>query len=333
MSRALRASLLVCLFVFSIVSAAAEELSEEDARYRDICFQAIETFLRVAREGTNPRAHYHQLANLAEEKLESGELVVSVDKENDKLIFGGAHFTVMKEGPPALVLGYRLADLYETRPSVALSIIAHELQHARDFFTQREYFETSYHNEIKKYMFEADAIYIEAMFVAEVLEPKGYNLSRWEKYLARMYRARSLESIFMAAMGIDLDILHAVYELGGREHNGLGHGAVQSELVELLESNLETAREGRAEEPWMRYVTYAQINSAVLLSQELIRVTEGSVNPELTWEEVFLKWPDYKAAYDEAVSFLLEHKDEWLEFKAGLMTDFEKDLNDLVLLP
>ncbi len=154
----------------------------------------------------------------------------------EKMLHGGLTWTIVDDGKkevsanfqPAeqggvsrIAVNHALLDSARTRPTLAMTIIMHEMKHARDFFAVGEAYKEYMKNRLESFMYEMDAIFIEALFIRDFLRPRYKDLTGFERYVLASLEKDNLASVASIFLETDMDLTYDLYELGKKLDNGM----------------------------------------------------------------------------------------------------------------
>jgi hypothetical protein len=106
---------------------------------------------------------------------------------------------------------YYLA-IYNKYPSLAYAIMTHELRHVDDAVNKQDLFVISTKNSKEKFLFELDALVIEAYFVREVASRNKYQLTGFEKYLLAVSEPGQEYQLALTFLGTDYVTFNRINE-------------------------------------------------------------------------------------------------------------------------
>ncbi|MCK4907227.1 MAG: hypothetical protein KAS64_06740 [Spirochaetes bacterium] len=146
--------------------------------------------------------------------------------ENGRLQFIAKDFSVKKEFDSeayfssnikdktrtVILVKKRLLTQFKTQPSIVYSILIHELHHAYDYYKQRKHFIGAAKKiHFEKVLYEFDACISEAIFIAKVLIPEKYKLTKFETFLYKSHKAGHIFVFAAYILGVDIQVIFNIY--------------------------------------------------------------------------------------------------------------------------
>lgn len=166
--------------------------------------------------GNEVRVVYLQV----KEKMKAGSLVWSILNDGKNEIF--AAFTPEQEGKnPCIQLNHALIDSAKQAPTLAMTVIMHEMKHAHDYFKIGDKYNAYMKNPIERFMYEMDSLFIEALFIRDFLTPRYKDLTDFERYVLTILKNDNLASVALVFMKEDMDLTYDLYKLGKRLDKGM----------------------------------------------------------------------------------------------------------------
>ncbi len=166
--------------------------------------------------GSEARAVYLAV----KEQTINGGLTWAIINDGKKEVF--ASFAPAEKGTMArIAVNHALLDSAKTHPTLAMTVIMHEMKHARDYFTIGEKYEEYMKNRLENFMYEMDALFIEALFIRDFLSPRYKNLTAFEQYVLASLEKDNLASVATSFMAVDMDLTYDLYGLGKELDNGM----------------------------------------------------------------------------------------------------------------
>ena len=169
-------------------------------------------------------------------------------------------------------------EMYEDNKSVIYSILTHELWHAYAYAQSPAGFKDIEIDPFEDAMYQADAYYVEAKFIASVLIPKGFKTSKFEQYLSECYRNHALSSFTAIFNGEDLFIIRSLYDIRDKRQKGtIAQGAVYQEATAVGNAALEGYRKvDKDSDPFEEYTCLIGLYTFNRYAQTLVSQTEKS---------------------------------------------------------
>jgi hypothetical protein len=133
-----------------------------------------------------------------------------------------ASFVPAAKGKTARIeVNHALLDSARTHPTLAMTVIMHEMKHAHDYFTIGDEYKKYMKNRLEEFMYEMDALFIEALFIRDFLSPRYKNLTVFEQYVLASLEKDNLASVAVVFMAVDMDLTYDLYGLGKKLDNGM----------------------------------------------------------------------------------------------------------------
>lgn len=218
-------------------------------------------------------ANVAAVVKLSFAKFKEKKLGITIDPELDEDIFNGMQFqcdTDMKEVPVILVSPY-MTRLYRSVPSIVLSALVHEMQHAKSYFDNTAYFVAMHRSDLESYLYELDSYNIEANFINAYLSARRYDLTPFEQFLAKSYREDNLSNFSFGMLGYNMEL---AFYLNGIERKQATYeqkmGLVNTVIDDLLAQKFNAAGEA-----WNRYRQTVTTFSALKFTPQVVRNIEG----------------------------------------------------------
>lgn len=156
---------------------------------------------------------------LSLDKVRKGEMLINIDSSLQENVFSGVQFSspasmddIDKIKPSIRVSPY-VIDLYQTNPSIVLSALTHEMQHASSFFNDTQYFTDMINVDLENYRYEMDAYNIEANFIIAYLLPDKYTLTTFETFLYKSFQDDYLSNFSFALLGREMEMAFALSKI------------------------------------------------------------------------------------------------------------------------
>ena len=271
----MRRILVIMLALLVLPAGPLFPMSDSD---RDRAIQECEGILGVLHDLVNDRAikgnaNVTAAVNLTFAKFREKKLGITIDPDLAEDIYSGMQFqcdTDMKQVPVILVSPYMIR-LYKAVPSIVLSALVHEMQHAKSYFDNPKYFTAMYKSDLENYLYELDSYNIEANFISTCLSARGYTLTPFEQFLVRSYTEDHLGNFSFTMLGHDMDL---AFYLNGIERKQATYeqkiGMVNAVITDLLSREFDD-RGG----DWDKYKQAVTPYSALKFTPQIIRNIEG----------------------------------------------------------
>jgi hypothetical protein len=154
------------------------------------------------------------------EKMNAGGLVWSILNDGKQEVF--AAFTPERGGDkPSIQLNHALIDSAKRTPTLAMTVIMHEMKHAYDYFKIGDKYTAYMKNPLERFMYEMDSLFIEALFIQDFLAPRYKDLTDFERYVLTSLENDNLASVALVFMKEDMGLTYDLYKLGKRLDKGM----------------------------------------------------------------------------------------------------------------
>ncbi len=252
--------------VLEIYAARAEKTNRDAERERVLrgLVDEIDAIMKVPydkKPGNEVRTVYLSV----KEKMEADKLVWSILDDGKKEVFA-AFSPGQEEKKPCIELNHALLDGAGKNRTIAMTMILHEMKHAHDYFKVGERYKTYMENPVEQFMYEMDALFIEAIFIRDFLAPRYKNLTNFERYVLASLEKDNLASVALVFMKEEMDLTYNLYGLGKK----LDKGMACNEYYE------EFSRQGKAvferpipKEEFHKYNVLVAIKTFTLLAAPL----------------------------------------------------------------
>ncbi len=244
-------------------------------------------------------------------KLNSYDLMFSIDSKIEKNIFTGIGFAIPKDRSkkPYIYFYEEIFYLYDKQPSIVMSALMHEISHAYDFFTNEELVLVSFENELERFLFEMDAYYIEAEFINEVLKKENYKLSKFEYLLGNSLTDDNLDYFSIAFKGVDMEQVY--YHTKFASSNDL---ETTIELYRQVGENiLQNFNLSEDDDDWIKYQKIApvftyfyfipQLTFDVLSNKSSKKIDNKNFSLEKEYPDLYSTWIKVREKYLEEAEF------------------------------
>lgn len=179
-----------------------------------------------------------------------------------------AGFVPPQEGKgPRIEVNHSLVDSAGTEPTLAMTMIMHEMKHARDYFTIGEPYRKYMEDPVERFMYEMDALFIEALFVRDFLSPQYKNLTPFEQYVLESLEKDNLSSVAMAFMAADMDLTYSLYGLGKKLDSGM---SCKDYFDEFSRLGKEVFEKPLGKDGFQKYQSLISIKTYTALASPLI---------------------------------------------------------------
>jgi hypothetical protein len=226
-------------------------------------------------------------------KIDNKELMLLVDHKNDsKDILTGAFFVASFYKPeinkPYILFNKNLIDIYYYQKSIVFSMFIHEIKHAYDYYTNFGLFEVTDKNLLERYMFQMDALYIEALLIEKFLKPNNFSLTDFEEKLLESFQKNNLSDYSFIFEAVDMKLTYYMYKvMENKDHYeknfkqiiDVGNNVVNE--FNKIENFSKTMDEN---DEWMKYkilisaYTFAKFVNQI--TYNIINIKHKNMNPE-----------------------------------------------------
>ncbi len=213
-----------------------------------------------------PGRTVYKVYSFSKEKLDAGDMTWTIVRDGSEEM--RAAFTPGKEGEkPRIELNEYLVVRSKTTPSIALTIILHEMRHAYDYFTIGEKYKKYMENPLENFLYEMDSLFIEAVFARDYLAPKYKKLTPFEQYLLTSLEKDNLASVSLSFMAVDMDLTYYLHKRGKDLNNSLTCKDYLQEFVDQGKKLSKLSLNGKEFEKYsnlIRIQTYAVMTSPLI---------------------------------------------------------------------
>jgi len=275
----------------------------------------------------NSESQYFRAYETFKSKLESGETAFKFNPDNQETLKGAAKFNYNEnDGEYYISAGTGLINIYKTSPSFVYSVLTHEHWHARDYIVDRDSFLRQLYDPFESEYYEADALYVEAMFVDEVLMANGFPITKFESYLLDCYRDNALSSLTSAMYKSDISVLHFLSDVIAEFGDESDRPTMDTKLEQKGLTLLDKFHAARNDDDWEKYSSLVSIKTFVEYSAVTFRKTEGNIDPTQLWDDIFLNYPGFSSVYYQMEEIYSDNRDFVDELNNGYLEYFAEDL-------
>ena len=211
--------------------------------------------------GTEVRAVYLSV----KDRMKADLLVWSILNDGQQEML--AAFSPGQKGKkPCIELNHALLDGARKNPTLAMTMILHEMKHAHDYFQIGEKYKTYMKNPVERFMYEMDSLFIEAIFIRDFLAPRYKNLTNFERYVLTSLEKDNLASIALVFMKEDMDLIYDLYALGNKLDKGMACNEYYEEFTRLGKAVFEAPIPG---EEFNKYGVLIRIKTFTQLAAPL----------------------------------------------------------------
>lgn len=221
---------------------------------------------------------------------------------------------------PSIVLDTYLYSLKKEYPSLVYAIIVHEMRHAFDYYSDADRFMAGCEgNELEAYMYEMDALYLEALFLIGFIDSTKYSLSNFERFIISSLKNDGLQSASIAFKGIDNALARQLYNLC--LNNQSAKSSIET-FYTIGDSIGGAFKYPEDKDSWAKYCSYAPLNTYCKFGPQILRNILHLKDPKYSFEDNF-KLEDFPIAYKKIYQLAEKIKPYALDIDA-----IEKELND-----
>ncbi|MCL2808478.1 MAG: hypothetical protein FWD24_00270 [Treponema sp.] len=258
------------------------------------------------------------------EYLKNNEVVFRINPEMNTIL-SGMQFYIDDDGRIGFIFGTKFLDTYKIDSSIHYSILIHECRHMHDYLTTGDYFLSAVYDEKINYLFEMDALRIEAEFIKYYLYGK-FNLSQFEQYILASFEGDNLNSASMMIQREHRDIFMYFYDLEIKYFNG---EISRENIIEQLIHNGSIILEDYYH-PYPDYVHFFNYIGLTTFNKYMIRSFSFLVdNPETTtWEEIFRKYPEIERIHLSIIEIQNRDRMEHTHYLQEVIDYWESEILD-----
>lgn len=310
---------LVFLLLTTGVMASAEETYTE-TDYITGLYNILSELDTLIRESGSKDEVVSETYFLVDRMLKENKLSFMITHNYLGLLFA-ASFNVNDQQRAWLSIDRQLIEAYPTRKALVFAILIHEYRHAYDYFTIDDYVEIRGKNEIENYLYEMEALFLEALFIKHYLN--GYPLGNFEQYLLASLEGDDLSGASCLFKQVDKDIVYSIYAMV----IGVNEGQVPlADLLQLIDVCLEQSLVDVQKETasaWERYINLIRAYTLHYYLSKLTAALDGRQRSAAEIQEfaLFAERANEKLQQlrqflqqDEVEQFLNNYRQEVLEF-------------------
>jgi hypothetical protein len=261
-------ALILLIPVVSLVPWQTAAESEESSYYAD-CEKILADLHDLITGNDSKRdENVYAAIDLCFKKFKEKELSIYIDDSIPRDIFAGVQFQLSLHGKrnPLILISPYMIELYDTRPSIVLSALVHEMQHATSYFQNPEYFVSASASDLERYLYELDAYHVEAVFIITYLVPQKFTLTPFEEALIKSYKEDYLGAFSFNLLGYDMEF---TFELITIENQKTSYEEKLTKIGRVLNDllNMEFKNDG---DDWNKYEQTVTIFSAIKFTPQII---------------------------------------------------------------
>jgi len=307
---------LVCLQTCRFVSARVPV--KNDAAMVKVTRSVVTEFFKVVSD--SKVLDLTRRAAPVERALKSRRITILIPPDDPGSPLDAAAFTLDKEGQPCLELKKSLIKLFPKYKSYVFAVLMHEVSHASDYLGDPEAFvKRPKEDRLERYLYEMDAMYMEAEFIRDVSKPKGWKLSPFESYLLESLAKDNLASASTAFQSVDMDFIYTFYKArsGPEPLEVLGERFVEAGRS-MKEDFLRSEHAGE----WERYRCLISVRSFVTLGSQLAATLVSHKDPKVEPRDTI---ESHLPGFDATIldlQDLLTKEEQVLEYRTRLLDGF-----------
>ena len=132
-------------------------------------------------------------------------------------------------------------------PGLALTLLMNALVMADSFFSNPAHFASLYQDPVGSFLFSMDALYIQALFVRDYVQPNYPEIGGFERFLADSLAYENMASSAMFILGVDQDIVYGLKameaDIRTKKLDGTTWLATIDSMVKEIDQKLDRAKE------------------------------------------------------------------------------------------
>lgn len=276
------------IFFLGLIVAAIPVIADSDANeYATKTIAILNDLNSLVSKTKTGNENVKSAIMLSMDKIRKGEMLINIDPSLPKDVFSGIQFSSpasmddIDKFKPSIQISPYVIDLYQTNPSIVLSALAHEMQHASSFFNDKQYFTDMINVDLENYRFEMDAYNIEANFIIAYLLPNKYTLTTFETVLYKSFQEDYLSNFSFALLGRDMEMAFALSKIHDKfDTYEACIGEINKMTTDLLNTKFD-----KGGKDWENYKKIVPIISFLKFAPQAIRNIDTKFN----------KIPDQKA--------------------------------------
>jgi hypothetical protein len=303
-------------------NAEAQNSEIDIDRYNNIIFSLLTNFNSIIGNNQNSKLVYEAFT-VSKNAIDNKEVTFLIDLKQNRIL-SGMSFGFSESGEINLIFGKDFLDTYKSNSSIHYSILIHEYRHLHDYLTNKSNYIKVKTDEKEKYLYELDALRIEAEFIKYYLVGK-YNLSSFEEFVLRSFEDDNLNSasIFILKEGMNMFFWFDDREMKYQENNIL-----REKILNELEQNgnmLVSSYHVEKEE----HNGFAHFIDIITFRRYMIRIMKVmNVDPKITWEDLFIQYPKIGKIYKEASIIIDTDIDKQNQYINSVIQNWETDIKD-----
>jgi hypothetical protein len=225
-------------------------------------------------------------------KSSTGRMHYSISMKDDCRKLGGGYFGISEEeSVPVISLCQEYLSPYPKHRTFVYCTLIHEMKHAHDYFVYGDLYIEASKNVLERYLFQIDALYVEALFIQNYLRPELPSLAPYEEFILNSLQHDDLQRASQILLRVDRDLIHTMIDLQE------GYLGGETDLKEFLISfrNLGNSILGSTHtssgNEWSTYASLVGTHTYQLFASIIVqfalrttRVLDGSVHAGIIGE-------------------------------------------------
>jgi hypothetical protein len=298
----------------------AEEPVVDINKYRTIINEIIYNCENIVQNNQSSKLVYEAF-NLAMEYVRNNNISFIIDVKLN-MVLSGMEFYIHESGEIGFVFGVKFLDTYTINSSIHYSILMHEYRHLHDYLTNKENYLRTRNDEKEKYLYEMDAIRIEAEFIKYYLYGK-YRLSKFEEYILTSLEFDNLESASIMILKESRDIFLNFYEMEIDYFDG--QKSRDNIIDELIINGNDLIRGYNIND--VEYISFSNYIRLYTYNKYLIKTLVFLMDaPTMTWGEVFGKYPKIGNIYNSIVEIQNKDREKQNQYLSSVYKYWEDEI-------
>lgn len=271
-----------------------------------------------------------EIINYIKKKIDNDELLLLVDHKNEsKDILSGAFFSAVfgdsKKNKPYVLFNKNIIDVFYCQKSIVFSMLIHEIRHAYDYYTNYGLFKVTDKNRLERYMFQMDALHLEALLIKDFLIPNNYNLTDFEKILLESYQNDNLFDYSLIFESTDMHLIYYLYKLLNNSDSyedclnkliGAGNGVIDD--FKKIKSS---------DEDWKKYRKYVSLFSYYNYINQIAYSITDIKHKKMEPNEFVLK--EYSPELSELIIDITKLEPSYLDFISQYKEQYYKKVDNI----
>jgi hypothetical protein len=246
--------------------------------------------------------------------IKEGRLGITINPDLPENFYEGANFSFSlnsSDPKPRIAVSPYILQSFDQYPTITLSTIVHEMQHAHSYLQNPAQLAGADGNLLEKYLYELDAYNVEAKFILKYLAKNvNYKITPFETLLAQSFQNNYLEEFSAKMLAHDM---HLASFLASLPSKSISEEKMIAELQKLLDSVIATEfrhKEGEAE-TFLKLMPYYTVNQFLPVTIRDIYYKTRNPQSEPTFEFARV-YPQLASSYQQIAEILQAHRDMYL---------------------